>query len=156
MKSSIATMMYLKDNKRIPVPEVYFSCSNRDNPLDAPFIVMELIDGIPISKGEKPWLQNEICDQICRIANEFSNLRFDKIGALFPTKDLDSYDVKAAFDWSGGRYYPRDSEYDGFRKAKEYYTALADKSWDRARQRIRAVRLPLSKTWRWETATDKL
>jgi hypothetical protein len=53
MKSSIATMMYLKDNKRIPVPEVYFSCSNYwDNPLGAPFIVMELIDGIPISHAD--------------------------------------------------------------------------------------------------------
>lgn len=159
MKSSIATMMYLKDNKRIPIPEVYFSCSSWDNPLRAPFIVMELIDGIPISKAyvldpEKPWRQNEVCDQICRIANEFSNLRFEKIGALFPTKDLDIYDVKATFDWRGSRYYPGDSRYDGFRKAKEYYTALADKSWDRERQVFRTVRLPLSESWRWETTSD--
>ena len=159
MKSSIATMMYLKDNKRIPIPEVYFSCSSWDNPLHAPFIVMELIDGIPISYADvrdpkKPWLQDEICDQICRIANEFSNLRFEKIGALFPTKDLDIYDVKATFDWRGSRYYPKDSHYDGFKNAKEYYTALANRSWDRARQGFPSV-LPLLESWRWETTNDQ-
>jgi hypothetical protein len=154
MEHSIATMRYLKDkNARIPIPEVYFYALNGRNPLGVPYMAMEFIDGVPTPYADrfdplKPFPFRKVYDQICRIANEFSNLRFEEIGALHLERSFDTFSIGAMFDWRGNRHGP-------FRKAKQYYTAITNAYWHGVRNYLNVSLLRgLPESWCWETARD--
>jgi len=45
MKSEVYTMIYIRDHSDIPVPEIFGFDANTDNPIGAPYIFMECVQG---------------------------------------------------------------------------------------------------------------
>ncbi|KAL9628753.1 MAG: hypothetical protein Q9204_005689 [Flavoplaca sp. TL-2023a] len=56
LTSEVMTMKLIYNKSSIPVPRIYGYSSSRANPIGCPYIVMERIDGIPLSHG---WYQHD-------------------------------------------------------------------------------------------------
>ena len=86
IESSVITREYVRNHTTIPVPRVHFHDSRCNNPLKAPFIVMDFVDGVPIPfsdlDAENETQASKIYKQLGQISYQLSKLRFDKIGGI--------------------------------------------------------------------------
>ena len=127
MESEISTMQYVREHTTIPVPELHASDSGKNNPFQAPFILMEGVTG-----WEPDWnnlsadLQGKIIHQMAGIKVKLGNLRFPKIGSL-QRDESGKYYIDSIF--VGGKTAgPFDS-------ARDYYSYFAESAWqDRVNQ----------------------
>jgi hypothetical protein len=145
--SAVETMKYVRANTNIPVPQVYFHDAGHNNPFEAPYMVMDFIDGVPY-----PYLDidqddtmrvTKLYEQICRIAFDLSKLRFHRIGSI-----LNAQDPTALF---GPKIWD-DIECAPFHNPHDYYKALANHYWNEAISSITPEISTVPENWTWKTA----
>ena len=85
MESEIATMEYVREHTKIPVPRVLdYNTSGED--IGVPYMLMSKADGVPLSsvwdvmEDEK---REKVFQQVVEILLDLAEQRFDKMGALF-------------------------------------------------------------------------
>jgi hypothetical protein len=128
LKSQLGSMRYVRENTKIPVPEIFgYDFSNR-NAAGAPYMFMELIQGMSVKK----WLEEnsltkekatEFYGNLAEIMWEFYQTRFDKIGEL----QFDSNGKVTV----GGFFDSRTrSTYGPFTSAHQFLTARQQKLWE--------------------------
>ena len=149
LESSVTTARYLRLHSQIPIPNIHFFDSSRQNPIGAAFIVMDFIDGIPIPYSEvdpeNSQQLDKIYDQACHIAYELSTHCFDRVGALY---ELDA----SLATIIGPTWDSRQNPCGPFTNAKDYYMTLSNGYWDEAQSSPHLSRLPLSENWNWNEA----
>lgn len=90
--SEVATMDFLRTVLKIPVPEVLVYSTSSDNPVGAPYILMERVEGDSLSSR---WLSlttdevKNIMIQIADIERKIFDFHFPAHGSLYYKKDLD-------------------------------------------------------------------
>lgn len=85
-ESEVATIAYLRANTSVPVPRVIAWQSNNVNELGYEWMLMEVIDGVPLFKvwREIPWEQKlELVDKLARHIKDMQDHSFASIGALY-------------------------------------------------------------------------
>ncbi len=85
-ESEVATIAYLRANTSIPVPRVIAWQSNNVNELGYEWMLMEVIDGVPLFKVWRkiPWEQKlKLVDELARHVKDMQDHSFDSIGALY-------------------------------------------------------------------------
>ena len=150
IESSVITMEYVRNHTTIPVPRVHFHDSRCNNPLKAPFIVMDFIDGVPIPFSdfdpENETQATTIYKQLCRISCQLSKLRFDTIGSI-SKKPNSPLSLGPKF-WNGAQYGP-------FTDPEEYYKTLTTQYWKYASSSITTSSLPDAWTWKTLSPSQK-
>ncbi|KAI9644430.1 hypothetical protein NHQ30_006451 [Ciborinia camelliae] len=150
LESEVATMKFIKENSKIPVPEIYDHCSTSSNPIGVPFILMSKAPGIPLSnyawnnepspspppssirkhrngiRKPKPVLskshKEKIMRQLGNIRRELANLTFKGIGSLFLVKkDCESRDSGLSVKMNDDAYPTATSYYQAVLLAYEYH-----------------------------------
>jgi hypothetical protein len=151
IESSVITMEYVRSHTTIPVPRVHFHDSRCNNPLKAPFIVMDFIDGVPIPFSdldpENQTQARKIYKQLCQISYQLSKLRFDTIGSI-STKSNSQLSLGPKF-WNGAQYGP-------FTDPQEYYKTLTTQYWNHASSSIATSSLPDTSTWQLPPPQKKI
>jgi hypothetical protein len=146
IESSVITMEYVRNHTTIPVPRVHFHDSRCNNPLKAPFIVMDFVDGVPIPfsdlDAENETQASKIYKQLGQISYQLSKLRFDKIGGISTASN--SQPVLGPKFWAGAQYGP-------FADTLKYYKSLTTQYWNHAASSIASSSLP--DTWTWQTSS---
>ena len=89
--SEVMTMKLIYNKSSIPVPRIYGYSSSKANPVGCPYIMMERIDGIPLSRG---WYQHDspagslsrfrerALGDIAKAMAQLNTFSFSKAGAL--------------------------------------------------------------------------
>lgn len=83
--SEVATLRYLKRKTNIPVPEVYHQDLSPDNPVGAPYTLMEYIQGRHLYKlwgALNLVAKKAVLSQIATVVAKFASLCFQSIGSL--------------------------------------------------------------------------
>lgn len=88
--SEIETMSFIRENTFIPMPEIYDFNDSVNNPLGVPYILMEAINGFPVSKvwfddsGPTPLRTRRlrILETVATAMAQLNQFSFDKIGSL--------------------------------------------------------------------------
>ena len=89
--SEVATMDFLRDILKLPVPKVLAYSTSSDNPIGAEYILMERVEGESLSSR---WLSltteevKEIMTQIANMERKIFDFHFPAYGCLFHKKDL--------------------------------------------------------------------
>jgi hypothetical protein len=89
MRSEIATMLFARQRLGLPVPRLFTWCLTVDNPVGAPFILMEWLPGVPLS--ENLWFNILSLDNRKLLLGRISELHaclvrslsFTEVGNLF-------------------------------------------------------------------------
>jgi hypothetical protein len=90
--SEVATMDFLRDVLKLPVPEVLEYSASSDNPVGAEYILMECVEGESLSSR---WLSlttdevKDIMEQIADMERKIFDFHFPAYGSLYHKKDLD-------------------------------------------------------------------
>jgi aminoglycoside phosphotransferase (APT) family kinase protein len=126
--SQLGSMRYVKRHTKIPVPEIYGYDFLNDNVAGAPYMFMELVQGMSVKK----WVEEntltkekatEFYTQLAEIMWEFYQIRFDKIGEL----EFDDEGHASV----GGFYDSRTSSaYGPFSSAHEFFIQRQQKLWE--------------------------
>lgn len=126
--SQLGSMRYVKRHTKIPVPEIYGYDFSSNNVAGAPYMFMELVQGMSVRK----WLEEntlsqeratEFYTQLAEIMWEFYQIRFDKIGEL-------EFDCQGNVH-VGGFYDSRTrSAYGPFTSAQEFLSQRQQKLWE--------------------------
>ena len=85
LESEIATMRYVRENSRIPVPEVYGYDTSFTNPLGHPYMFLELVVGTAAMWATMSCTldqRHKLIRNMAGILNELSTLTFPEIGQL--------------------------------------------------------------------------
>ncbi|KAK6000893.1 hypothetical protein QM012_002976 [Aureobasidium pullulans] len=94
--SEVATMDFVKNVIKTPVPKVLAWCSNAQNPVGAEYIIMEKVPGIEL---ECVWPNMEIKDRltvvkcIAQFQQAWTSISFTRYGSLYYSKDLEDAHV---------------------------------------------------------------
>ncbi|OJJ70401.1 hypothetical protein ASPBRDRAFT_197108 [Aspergillus brasiliensis CBS 101740] len=89
--SEVATMDFLRDILKLPVPKVLAYSTSSDNPIGAEYILMERVEGESLSSR---WLSltteevKDIMTQIADIERKIFDFQFPAYGCLYHKKDL--------------------------------------------------------------------
>jgi hypothetical protein len=89
MRSEIATMLFARQRLGLPVPRLFTWCLTADHPVGAPFILMELLPGVPLT--ENLWFNILSLDNRKLLLGRISELHarlvrslpFTEVGNLF-------------------------------------------------------------------------
>jgi aminoglycoside phosphotransferase (APT) family kinase protein len=128
MTSQLGSLRYVKTHTKIPVPTIYGFDIGSDNAAGAPYMFMELAQGMSLRK----WLEENILTkekathfykQLADIMWEFYRTRFNKIGELRFDKD-DNLEIGGFFDSR------TQSTYGPFTSAHEFLTQRQQKLWE--------------------------
>lgn len=90
--SEVATMDFLRDILKLPVPKVLVYSTSSDNPIGAEYILMERVEGESLSSR---WLSltteevKDIMTQIADMERKIFDFHFPAYGCLYHKKDLD-------------------------------------------------------------------
>ncbi|KAI0892103.1 kinase-like domain-containing protein [Annulohypoxylon nitens] len=87
IESEAATIRWIHENTNLPVPKVHYYDSSRNNPIGFEWILMDRIDGIPLSQCWASVTQDakeRIVKQIAGYAAAAFKLQFEGIGSLHP------------------------------------------------------------------------
>ncbi|KZW02173.1 thiolase-like protein [Exidia glandulosa HHB12029] len=140
-ESAAATMRYIRERTSIPVPTVFAYSATRDNPLGRQFIMMSALRGShpqfrlsDINNDKLAADAKLVVDRYLRCLAqsylELSELRFDRIGALYFDPNDDSKYTIGCFPESG--LGPFDTAWDFYQARAEHmeneFLALADDS----------------------------
>ncbi|KAK3050939.1 hypothetical protein LTR09_008017 [Extremus antarcticus] len=119
-QSVIATMNYVKTHSDLPVPRILFSDLSENNPVGAPYVLMEQLPGKPLGKL---WFhlstehKKGVIRQIARVVSKLATLKFDQVGALQPNGIGPLYPMY----WNGKSRGP-------FSTAAEYLSSFTDET----------------------------
>jgi aminoglycoside phosphotransferase (APT) family kinase protein len=122
-ESTVATMVYVKQNTTIPVPNIHsYESDPKASKIGSSFILMDAVSG-----GKRDQNRENISDdalrhiytQIADTSVQLARLNFSKIGRIYQTTK-DQFEVGPFVEPDGAEYGP-------FATAVEYYTFLADK-----------------------------
>ncbi|KAL8667152.1 MAG: hypothetical protein Q9168_007324 [Polycauliona sp. 1 TL-2023] len=91
--SEVATMDFIRNILKIPIPEVYaWNSRAAENPVGAEFIIMEEARGVPLSH-KWPDLRGDdklgIIESIVAIEATLASISFNEFGSLYYTEDVD-------------------------------------------------------------------
>ncbi|KAJ6476934.1 hypothetical protein C8R45DRAFT_833687 [Mycena sanguinolenta] len=85
-ESEVATLRYLREKTRVPVPEIHWYDSNPYNRLGGEWILMSKAPGIPLSKAYHSLSYAQLVkllDSLARLMIPLFGHRFPKIGSLY-------------------------------------------------------------------------
>ncbi|KAI1765434.1 hypothetical protein GGR53DRAFT_265839 [Hypoxylon sp. FL1150] len=85
-ESEVATLRWIDDNTRLPVPKVRYYDSSRDNPLGFEWILMDRMEGIPLSRcwdTTSQGAKTRIVKQVAAYAAVAFKQQFRGIGSLY-------------------------------------------------------------------------
>ena len=85
-ESESATLAYIRKHTSISVPNVVAYDSNHENPLGFEWMLLEKIDGVPLSDVWERMdfkSKTKLSKEIAQTIQQLSNLRFRKIGSLY-------------------------------------------------------------------------
>ncbi|KAL4894791.1 kinase-like domain-containing protein [Aspergillus ambiguus] len=121
--SEVATMKYLGEMGKIPVPEVFSYCATDQNDIEVPYILMSKASGVPLSTyrwedgvaslpgiSDRPQAvlstsqRRKILRQLGVMHAALSNIRFSEIGSLFMDNNTSYTPRKCLFPsliWQG-------------------------------------------------------
>ncbi|KAJ5259346.1 hypothetical protein N7478_012327 [Penicillium angulare] len=109
--SEVATMNFLRDVLKLPVPEVLAYSTTSDNPIGAEYILMERVYGESLSSR---WLSlttdevKHVMTQIASIERKIFDFQFPAYGSLYHKKDLeDESQIQITEDFVIGRVSAR-------------------------------------------------
>lgn len=99
LRSEAMTMRFIRGNTSIPVPEVFGFDETTNNEICAPFIMMEFIEGSPVSarwfeaSGPTPLQERRlrILDTVASAMSQLRDFKFNRIGSLKFGSQLHSY-----------------------------------------------------------------
>ena len=120
MLSEVQTIEYVSQHTTIPVPRVVDYNVDPNNPLGAPYVLIEEIQGRHVEylpRIPHPY-NRHVYSQIANIVLQLSALQFPRIGMLECTKDNSELHVTDAV-------FEDYHHIDAFGSAKEYYIARA-------------------------------
>ncbi|CAI7626479.1 unnamed protein product [Penicillium bialowiezense] len=83
--SELATMQHVRDNTSIPVPKIFYRDLRPNNPVGAPFVLMQRLPGQDLYSlwDDLPFdHKKDFLTQIASVLTQLAALRFDKIGSL--------------------------------------------------------------------------
>lgn len=83
--SELATMQHVRDNTSIPVPKIFYRDLRPNNPVGAPFVLMQRLPGQDLYSlwDDLPFdHKKDVLTQIASVLTQLAALRFDKIGSL--------------------------------------------------------------------------
>jgi hypothetical protein len=122
IRSSVATMQYVKSKSSIPVPTVYaFNDENTSPGLGARWIMMECMSGFLVDEAPGALsVEDEIqvYHQLAQITTQLSNLRLPQIGPIY-ADDHGHFRVGESVDAHGLGYGPFDNAVDYFKHRVE-------------------------------------
>ncbi|KAF2494312.1 hypothetical protein BU16DRAFT_591315 [Lophium mytilinum] len=72
LRSEALTMRYIKKHTKVPIPEVYHFSATLSNEIDAPFIMMEFIEGVP---AKTIWGESDSTGRTARGLEKFEQRR---------------------------------------------------------------------------------
>jgi hypothetical protein len=160
MHTAENTMEFVANQTAIPVPRVYFTGTELLEEWDATYMVMDFVDGVPLTWDEISHLDREaeknICLDLARVSYEMSKVRIPQIGTIrtkeFPDahpKQPGSYPNSLAPKFTATRRQMIAPITD----PKLYYRLLAVKYWEDA---VNGMEHPRSmKYWSWPLATEQ-
>ncbi|EPQ52148.1 hypothetical protein GLOTRDRAFT_95806 [Gloeophyllum trabeum ATCC 11539] len=130
MSSEIATMMFVRRNTRIPVPDVFAYDPDEDGAVGGEWMVTEYIDGVPLDNLWPGMTRRERRRAVLSMAHIFAQLlrlRFDHIGSLYESDDDGHFEVgPMAFLPSHEKKVPPNEHMCGrFHSPREWLLALA-------------------------------
>ncbi|KAI0746886.1 hypothetical protein C8Q80DRAFT_1121584 [Daedaleopsis nitida] len=131
-ESEVATMRYLRQHSKIPVPEVYHYDSNPYNRLGGEYILMSKAPGIPLAKVFHSMPHNQLVslvENIARLIIPLFGHRFPMIGSLY-----DGPDPNAQPDISSSLPTPTPSTYQRFTNISDALDRLQVQSEAEARE----------------------
>jgi isoamyl acetate esterase len=120
MLSEIYTIDYVSKNTTIPTPRILDYDVNRSNPLGAPYMLMEEIQGHfveHLTRIPKLYIRH-VYHQIAEIVLQLSHLQFPLLGLLQHSDSDSKFHVKGAIVEGYKRF-------DAFSSAKAFYTTRA-------------------------------
>ena len=85
-ESEVATLAYLRANTSVPVPRVIAWQSNVDNELGFEWLIMEVMEGVPLYDVWRkiPWAEKfELIDSLAGLVKKIQEHKFSSIGALY-------------------------------------------------------------------------
>jgi len=136
LRSEAATMIYLQQHTRIPVPKIFdWACeSDPRNPLGVGYILMEKLDGKPLDwQTATPAQREKIMQRLVSIFLEIEKHPFETMGSLvFSAGNTTGFDVQGLAHQAtsraggGGPLGPFSSSLEGSRALlKSYLTMMA-------------------------------
>ncbi|KAI7241995.1 hypothetical protein KC330_g282 [Hortaea werneckii] len=105
-ESEIATRKYVRKHTSIPVPETYYVNLDPTNPVGAPFVLMELIEGRTLNsmwRDLKTEFRLAALREIAKVLAQLARLRFDVIGSLKPSGVIGQMQNQTIPDHVSGR-----------------------------------------------------
>ncbi|KAI0829584.1 kinase-like protein [Hypoxylon sp. FL0890] len=88
-ESEVATLEWIRENTRLPVPKVKCYDSSRNSPVGFEWILMDRIDGLPLSQCWQAVTRDakeRIVKQIAEYATTAFKRQFEGIGNIYPPK----------------------------------------------------------------------
>ncbi|KAF9536552.1 Phosphotransferase enzyme, partial [Lunasporangiospora selenospora] len=128
-ESEVATMQYVAENTSIRVPKVYAWDSDPDNAIGAEYILMEKMNGVPLSEKwdhlafeEKKHIINQVID----IMLQLLDTSFDRIGSLYMDENDSTYRIGPIISdlFFDGKRGTMDLERGPWGSTSEYLTAV--------------------------------
>ncbi|RPA74859.1 kinase-like protein [Ascobolus immersus RN42] len=89
--SEVATLEFIGNHTRIPVPRVYYYDSTSENDLHFEWILMDLVKGVRLAEVWNDMGIERMSDSVTEVAtllNQLRELRFSHIGSLYRRDDL--------------------------------------------------------------------
>ncbi|KAJ6164176.1 hypothetical protein N7470_002848, partial [Penicillium chermesinum] len=105
--SEVATMDFARSILQTPTPHVYtWNSHAKSHPVGAEFIIMDKIEGVPLSQVWEPWNYPERLPWLLAMTSlqkEWLSVSFSHYGSLYYTKDVqplvDNHIMKNGRDW---------------------------------------------------------
>lgn len=91
-QSQVATMQYIRENTRAPIPKVFAFDSSTENPMSFEWVLMEHMEGEPYEKVAKTMTFDErlrLYGELGKYMSDISKHTFDKIGCPYCDWDAD-------------------------------------------------------------------
>ena len=101
IKSEVATMDYVSSKLGIKTPNVYMYSTNSTNPVGAPFILEEFIDGELLMRQWDPLCEDEadnrppeklkkVIDIVADFHGKLNSVQFNTVGSIYFKEDVDT------------------------------------------------------------------
>ncbi|KAI1134784.1 hypothetical protein F5Y05DRAFT_416941 [Hypoxylon sp. FL0543] len=93
-ESEVATLEWVRENTRLPVPKVICYDSSRNSPVGFEWILMDRVDGLPLFQRWQAVTQDareRIVKQIAEYAATVFKRQFEGIGSIYPSESHTSH-----------------------------------------------------------------
>ncbi|KAI1206261.1 kinase-like protein [Annulohypoxylon truncatum] len=106
LESTVATMRFVAKNTSIPVPQVYDFDTTDNNEIQAPYMCISFVSGMPVSQVwfkepedmSREELRLNILRNLAQVMAKFSSFSFDKIGSI-QSDESTLQSLAPCYDW---------------------------------------------------------